>query len=460
MASNSGQTRLSGIIYILLLVIFLIIGVMVYKLPPYLPVLIIISLSLFLVALLKPDLALIILILAMLLSPEFYLGAITGRSVTFRFDDALIFVIFFGWLARIAINKETGLLQPTSLNTPIILYFTVSVVASLLGALEGNVKLQQSFFYLLKYVEYYILFFMVTNNLRSVKQSKIFVFFLLLTCVAVCLYAWLNVQHLARVSAPFEGKTGEANTLGGYLLLMMSLALGLFLYETAWKRQLLLLGVISCIIPPFLFTLSRGAWIAFFPMCLTLVLLTRRKKGMLLLALLSLFLLMPVLFPRQVQERIAQTFIKDVPGSQQYAVLGKKFTLDQSAVSRVESWTYAFNKWVKRPFLGYGVPAGSVVDNQYARVIREVGTIGFAIYLWLMFRIYRAGKQTFILTKGDNFAQGLSLGFIAGFVGLLFHAFSAESFILIRIMEPFWFMAAMVIALPKLMAESPEGAHA
>lgn len=452
MAPNSGQTRVSGIVYILFLVIFLIIGLVVYKLPPYLPVLLIICLSLFLVALIKPDFALVILILAMLLSPEFYVGAITGRNVSFRFDDALIFVIFFGWLARVAINKEMGLLHPTSLNTPIILYFTVSVVSSLLGALEGQVKLQQSFFYLLKYVEYYVLFFMVTNSLRSVKQSKMFVFFLLFTCVVVCIYAWLNIQNLARVSAPFEGEAGEANTLAGYLLLMMSLALGLFLYEATWKRQLLLLGVIACSIPPFLFSLSRGAWIAFFPMIFTLVFLTRRKKGMILLALLSLFLLMPVLFPQQVRDRIAQTFVQNVPGSQQYSVLGNKFTLDQSGVSRVESWSYAFHMWVKRPFLGYGVPSGSIVDNQYARVIREVGAIGFSIYIWLMIRIFRAGRQSFNMTKGNNFAQGLSLGFVAGFVGLLFQSFSAESFILIRIMEPFWFVAAMVITLPELIA--------
>lgn len=451
MPHNSGQTRLSGIVYILFLVIFLIISLVVYHFPPYLPVFLIICLSLFLVALLKPDLALVVLILAMLLSPEFYLGGISGRNVTFRFDDALIFVIFFGWIARIAINKEMSLLHPTSLNTPIILYFTVSVLASLMGALEGHVRFQQSVLYLLKYVEYYVLFFMVTNSLRSLKQSKVFVFFLLFTCVVVCIYAWVNVQHLARASAPFEGTEGEPSTLAGYLLFMMSLALGLFLYENRVKWQILFLGVTAFMIPPFLFTLSRGTWIAFFPMSLTLAFMTRRKKGMILLALLSLFLLMPVLFPRAVKDRIAQTFIPEGFNSQQYTVLGKKFTLDESGVRRVESWSYAYNKWVKRPFLGYGVPAGSVIDNSYARVIREVGTIGVCIFIWLMVRIFRAGRKSFNVTKGNNFAQGLSLGFLAGFVGLLFHSFSSETFILIRIMEPFWFVAAMVIALPDLV---------
>jgi hypothetical protein len=42
------------------------------------------------------------------------------------------------------------------------------------------------------------------------------------------------------------------------------------------------------------------------------------------------------------------------------------------------------------------------------------------------------------------------LGFIAGFVGLLFHGLGANTFIIVRIMEPFWFMAALVVMIPKL----------
>jgi hypothetical protein len=169
---------------------------------------------------------------------------------------------------------------------------------------------------------------------------------------------------------------------------------------------------------------------------------------------------MPVLFPQAAKDRIIQTFATDT-GYRQYSILGKKFSLDQSGADRVETMSEAFYFWVKRPFLGYGVPASTIVDNQYARVIREVGTIGFCIYIWLMMRIFKVGRQSFILTKGNNFAQGLSLGFLAGFVGLLFQSFSAETFILIRIMEPFWFLAALVIILPELInlpetASNPE----
>lgn len=53
----------------------------------------------------------------------------------------------------------------------------------------------------------------------------------------------------------------------------------------------------------------------------------------------------------------------------------------------------------------------------------------------------------------DPFYKGLFLGYVAGFVGLLFHCVTANTFILIRIMEPFWFMTAVLVALPQVRLE-------
>jgi len=46
------------------------------------------------------------------------------------------------------------------------------------------------------------------------------------------------------------------------------------------------------------------------------------------------------------------------------------------------------------------------------------------------------------------------MGFLAGFIGLLVHAVGANTFIIVRIMEPFWFILAIVIMLPELEGES------
>ena len=47
-------------------------------------------------------------------------------------------------------------------------------------------------------------------------------------------------------------------------------------------------------------------------------------------------------------------------------------------------------------------------------------------------------------TVQDDWERGLTLGFLAGFIGLLVHSFAAGTFIIVRIMEPFWFLAAVV----------------
>ncbi|MBW2168261.1 MAG: hypothetical protein JRG69_03200 [Deltaproteobacteria bacterium] len=48
------------------------------------------------------------------------------------------------------------------------------------------------------------------------------------------------------------------------------------------------------------------------------------------------------------------------------------------------------------------------------------------------------------------------MGFLAGFIGLLVHSIGANTFIIVRIMEPFWFVLAMVIMIPSLKGESGE----
>jgi len=71
------------------------------------------------------------------------------------------------------------------------------------------------------------------------------------------------------------------------------------------------------------------------------------------------------------------------------------------------------------------------------------------MFLWLNFTIFVNALKSFQFSK-DEFTQGLSLGFIAGFLGLLTHALTANTFIIVRIMEPFWFLTAIVMALSEL----------
>ena len=57
--------------------------------------------------------------------------------------------------------------------------------------------------------------------------------------------------------------------------------------------------------------------------------------------------------------------------------------------------------------------------------------------------------STFSVSHGYGMAV-VRIGFLAGHVGLMAHALTANTFIIIRIMEPYWFLAAMVMMIPKL----------
>ena len=58
------------------------------------------------------------------------------------------------------------------------------------------------------------------------------------------------------------------------------------------------------------------------------------------------------------------------------------------------------------------------------------------------------------LTTVDPLFNGISLGYLAGFVAMLIHAIGANTFIIVRIMEPFWFLTAMIIMIPTIQQHS------
>ena len=104
--------------------------------------------------------------------------------------------------------------------------------------------------------------------------------------------------------------------------------------------------------------------------------------------------------------------------------------------------------------LGYGVTGFGFMDAQYARVLVETGAIGFAAFAWLVWTIISSSAASFRALRQPE-DRGVALGFLAGTVGLLAHAIGSNTFIIVRIMEPFWFFAGIVLMLPQLERAEP-----
>jgi O-antigen ligase len=399
------------------------------------------------------EMALYLILFAMLFSPEFSFGGglAEGRSLVFRVEDVIILVTFFSWVIKTALYEGVGLIVKTPLNRPIKIYVLVSVVATLLGALFGKVNLASGLLYVSKYMEYFLVFFMFANNISDRDQVRRLILAAFIVALFTALYAFIQIPLGDRVTAPFEGTSGEPNTLGGYLILVISVLAGLWVVYKDERLKIVLPCLIALLFVPFLFTLSRSSYLAAIPMFIVLFIFSD-KKLLLSFLLLVFILATPFLLPEKVKGRITETFVPD-PGFEKTQVIGD-VGFDSSTSERIYSFKYSINKWRQHPLFGWGVTGVGLIDSTYFRLLAEMGLMGLFSFIYLvgviglyLYAGYREAR--------DPLLKGLSLGMLAGTAALLGHSVGAASFIIVRIMEPYWFFMACVFSLRQLEEAEP-----
>jgi len=468
-------------------------GRLIATAPPLMPIALVLAGFGAIVTFIKPEAGLIILIFSMLLSPEIKLaqlptiGGLAGpieRTIVVRFDDILLIAIFFTWIVRITIHRELGLLTHTSINRPIVIYILICVVSTIFGIIQGGVKPLHGFFYTLRYIEYFMLFFMVVNLVHSEKQIKTYLKVGLLVCLVVGFYAWYQIGKVPRVTAPFEAaitfdearltpakmleptrreerlktileeiKEAEPASLGGYLLIVLGLTFGFFTCATKRTDEFLFFGLFLLLLSPFVMTLSRASYFGFIPLFLSIIFFTKRKRVFLTGLAILFVILFPIVFPR-LQETMIKRIAFTFGGQAEFALAHLEYRFEPSAALRVENWKKALTEWLpKRPF-GHGVTGVGLVDVQYALLLGEVGIFGFIVWWWMIIAIFQHTWRVY-KSAGDSFLEGLSLGYLAALVGLLGQGIAVNTFIIVRIMEPFWFLTGIMMKLPQIVDLQP-----
>jgi len=381
------------------------------------------------------------ILLSMLLSPELEAGAAGRHAVVIRAEDLLLIIVSITWLAKMAIEKRP-LIKNSPLNAPIAIYTAILAFSTLRGMLMGKVVPISGFFYVLKIVEYFVLYFIVLNQITTIKQVKTFLVILLFVSLIVGIYGNTHIGKEARISAPFEGE-GEPNTLGGYLLFILSLLGGLIYYYR--DRRIILVGIFLFLVPTFIFTLSRASYLGMFAsLGIAIVILKDYRITALVLAMFLAFVVLVAVGPPQIRDRVIGAF---TPEKQQELKSVGALTLGPSPAARIVSWQIAMkDKFPKAPFFGRGVTGAGFLDSQYVLILVETGLIGLAAFFFLLWRIWSVACDSFRKVQLPLF-KGIAIGYMVGFVGLLLHAVGSNTFIIIRIAEPFWFLTAIVVKL-------------
>ncbi|MEW6544175.1 MAG: O-antigen ligase family protein [Nitrospirota bacterium] len=427
----------------------------------------VIGAAILIAAFLSTPLGLYLLVYSMLLGPEFIFGGelagaavggkkagTVGHGMTLRMDDFLLVIVGLIWLVKAAIHKEEAPFKHTRLNGPIFLYVAVCGVATAIGVLVGRVRPLPGFFFNLKYFEYFFLYFMVVNVVNSWKMTRGLVNASLITCFFVCLFALAQVPTGERASAPFEGEEGEPNTLGGYLVFIMAIVTGLLLTPEAVKKRwpyvtLLVFGLFAL-----LATLSRSSYLAAIVVLLVLVFKTSYKRPLLFSLVLLIIAASPWWIPDVVKERVFFTFTQSPKEVGQVRIGGVR--VDTSTSDRLRSWQQTMNNVMESPLFGAGVTGSRYfMDAMLPRILTETGIFGFVAFNLVLWNVFRVGWTSYQGSK-NPYMRGVAFGFLLGLLGLMVHSLGSNTFIIVRIMEPFWLFAGLIMKAQMLEETQPE----
>lgn len=403
---------------------------------------------------LKVEWGVYVLIIAMLLSPEINTGNVGGRDRTLniRYDDILVIAIFFGVLVRLAWEGRFQLWRPSPINPGIFLYYSVCIFSTLLavGRDLPYWDKETAFFVMVKMAEFYMVFFLVGNAVNSIKTIRTCLVLFFIVSVIIAVYGMVQVGRVDRVSAPFETGGTEPNTLGGYQMIVMTLAAALFLHAPGRGIRIVTGLLFVTTFLPFLYTLSRASYLALIASMLVLGFMTR-SKGLVVVVLAAL-MISPFVMPEEVKDRVNSTFQRGYGKEVKIAGRDTGLQVDKSTHERIYVWqkvTYNL-RWL--PWYGGGVAWGTVLDSQYARVLIETGIAGFLAFVFMQYRILKTTREGYRWT-GNWLAKAVAVASFAITIGLIVHSMGTISFLIVRIMGPFWFLVAVSVVIRDLAIE-------
>ena len=395
----------------------------------------------------KPTIGLGIILLSTLFLPEVQFGAVANvvgrqREISLRPEDFFLILIVLGWLAERTIRRQNPSIISTPINLPIVVLSIVMIFATLLGIMAGTTSTGAGFFYTLKRIQYFVVFLLVTGNVKTLKDVRNNINLLLLFAAGVAI--WSIAEYFisaSRITGPFL-RAGQPPILGGFFLIVMFLALGFFMKYQTLKAKLPMLILIILSFLVIIFTKTRSSYTGGAVGLVVFSIIY--KKPYLIILPLVLIIMMGSLFQPEIKERA-------------YSISGvwqrpAERSLAPSWDARVDAWKAAWPKIKNNPVFGLGAGSYSLawIDSQYVIDAVYMGLLGVAVFAWLLIRIFR---NIYPISKiplspesdDDNYISALSAGYLGGLVALLIHGIAVTNFYTVRTMIPFWFLSGLVM---------------
>ncbi len=339
-----------------------------------------------------------------------------------------------------------------------LLFAAVGVGAGLWAAQKYGIsaaELLGSFAYLGRWLAYFGLYVAVLNVARDDDAPVIWsaIERMVLAFAAFGVFQVFAFEHFAQTVYPqgpniltwdYQGHRLVSTLLdpnfAGILivlpLLVQAAQVSFGVAVRSWKPVLLLAAL--------LMTVSRGAILAF-------------AAGLLV-----------ILAARGLRPRLAKAFglvglvtVPFLPVIIGFALSFQKFSIDESAMARVQSWLRAITVITDNPVFGVGFNTYQYVRRAYGWAVADnlpaagldggllfvtvlTGFVGLALYLALLGLVVARCRRLWRDAAAPPAARAFALGTTAWTVALVLHSATVNSLLLPFLMEPLWLIAGVV----------------
>jgi len=376
------------------------------------------------------------------------------------------------------INREEIKFTSTPLNLPVISFVAICTLSLIWS---------DTFFTSLKELPLFLsgplLYFVIVNNIRGEKQVSRIISAVIIVGAALGLYGILQyigidfsfiIYSIAgqRVSGLF----GNAGYFAGYLILPLSLGIPLFFVSKNRSRKVLLLIGILAMGTTLIITFTRSSYLALSVSLLFMFLLFLLSRGKnflkenkkLFMILLIVIIIAASLFIIPTPLNKPGTAISQIKGR----ISITRFISDFSSGRRVAIWKFTWMMIKDRLILGSGVGTFKYNDlryqakffaqgdnrsiypygyaekahNEYLQLWAELGTIGLAIFLWLIIAYFNYGIRYLKREKNEQ-KQGIMIGLMGVVVAFLVDSFFWFPLHLTTNVSLFWLFIGLTMVM-------------
>ena len=381
--------------------------------------------------------------------------------------NLLIFVIFTFYILN-TIKEEKIKCSRNFLNLYILLFILFAAISIILN---NSLLISQRDF--LVFLSYFLIYFLVRNNIKTKETLKFSLKLFFITVSLMSLY--LIIQYygfdpfLSDISR-LTSTLGNRNYVSGYLALVFPVTLSLFLIESKKRNKILYIAVLLITYTAIIICHTRAIWIAlFFSLILFIYLLSRYKITIILrdnkrwlIILLSLFLLITLTYSTDnplnrssitAAERAVSTF--DMRGS--------------SLRARLLIWNSTIDMIKDKPLFGSGLGTfplhylnyqadflqnnpdylqflgkAAEAHNEYLQIWAEMGIIGLLSFLLIIIIFYRTNLDSIKKIKTIE-GKIIIIGLISGVTVTLVHSIFSFPFHIPAVAAAFWFIVGLTV---------------